>query len=319
MYIHFLQSLKGRETILDGGSATSGRSRGRCEADGQRRNNQRYHGDDTTPRRRHQDDYDSRSLRKGRRLSYEYERGRREGGRSRRSSRYSETFSDEENGARRRRRRKSERSYRSSYYSDSEFDSDDHSSKRKRRGRRNKEGRRRAPTNVDDFNERDWSESESTSESSYSSDYSDSDSDSERGHRRRLRSSASASALPNAAWALEGRSKDGIGSEARIKSQQAEIKKLLNHLGEVQKKSGMKALPAEKQKLLQKDLQELELLQARRKEKPGNASILTQLIGQQMLLSDHLRDAIDIVKVKVRFPLNIKLLWHTALCYYCRG
>lgn len=79
-----------------------------------------------------------------------------------------------------------------------------------------------------------------------------------------------------------------------------EIKKLLNHLGELQKKSGVKTLPAEKQKVLQQDLQKLELLQNRRKEKPGNASILTQLIGQQMLLSDHLKDAIDIVKVKVR-------------------
>ena len=61
----------------------------------------------------------------------------------------------------------------------------------------------------------------------------------------------------------------------------------------------MKALPPEKQKILQKDLQKLEQLQNRRKERPGNVTVITQLIGQQMLLSDHLRDAIDIIKVKV--------------------
>lgn len=307
-----------RETVLDGESAPPGRyaPRGRNEPEGQRRNNQHYRGDDTTPRRRNRDDYDSRSLRKGRRLSSEYERdgrGRRgERGRSRRSSYYSDAFSDEDDGARRRRRR-SEKSYKSSRFSDSETESDDHSGRRRRKkGRGHKEGRRRGPTNVDDFNERDWSESGSSSESSYSSDYTGSDSDSERGQRRRLRSSASVSAIPHAAWALLGQSKEGTDSDARIKSQQGEIKKLLTHLGELQKKSGVKALPAEKQKVLQQDLHKLELLQTRRKEKPGNASILTQLIGQQMLLSDHLRDAIDIVKVKVRAHNSTP----TYLCMY---
>ena len=41
--------------------------------------------------------------------------------------------------------------------------------------------------------------------------------------------------------------------EGRIKSQQVDIKKLLSALSELQKKSGIKNLPTEKQKVLQKD------------------------------------------------------------------
>ena len=196
------------------------------------------------------------------------------------------------------RKRKSGRSQRSSRYSDSQSDGDDHS--RRRRGRRGRGSRRRRkPTNIDDFDENDFSDTESDSDSSYSSDFSGSDSDSEREKRHRLRSSASASAVPDAVWALQGQPQQGVDSEARVKSQQAEIKRLLNELGEIQKKSGIKTLPAEKQKTLQQDLKYLEHLQLRLKGRPGNDSILTQLIGQQILLSDHLRDAIDCVKVKV--------------------
>ena len=218
---------------------------------------------------------------------------KREGGRSRRASRYSDTLSDDEDG----RRRRGGRSQRSSHqYSDSLSDSGDPT--HRRRGRRGR-GRRRQPTNIDDFDEQDWSESESDSDSSYSSDYSGSDSDSERGKRHHLRSSASASAVPDAVWALQGQEKEGADSKARIKTQEAEIKKLLNHLSELQKTSGIKSLPTDKQKVLQQDLKHLEQLQTRHREKPGNTSILTQLIGQQTLLSDHLRNAIDHVKVKV--------------------
>lgn len=128
-----------------------------------------------------------------------------------------------------------------------------------------------------------------------------SESDSEQG--RHLRSSASVSAIPNATWALQGQDQEGEASESRIKAQEVEIKKLLHALGDLQKKSGVKHLPPEKQKELQKGLQNLEHLQTCRKEKPRNAGILAQLIGEQMLLCDHLRDAINHVKVKVMVKL----------------
>ena len=232
---------------------------------------------------------DDEDLRRGKR------RGRREKeGRSRRSSRYSESYSDDE-GDRRERRRGERRGGRRGSESGSDYDT---RSRRRGRGRRG----RRGPTNIDDFDEEDWSGSESESGSdSYSSssgsEDSLSDSDSERGRRRRLRSSASASELTNATWALgEGTEKD---IEARIKSQQVDIKKLLSALSELQKKSGVKNLPTEKQKVLQKDLQKLEKLQNKREERRGDVSVLMQLIGQQMLLSEHLKDAIEIVRIKV--------------------
>ena len=299
MYVYYLQSFRERETVLDGGPTW------RSAPEDQRRNNQRPRGnDDTTPRRLNRDSYDSRSLRKGRRLSNDFNeegRGRRgEGGHSRRTSRYSNAYSDDEGARRRGGERRSGRSQKSSRRSESYSDSDSYSRRRRRRRKGGRGGRRKGPTNIDDFDDEDWSDSESDSDSYDSSEDSWSNSDSERAHRRRLRSSASASQLPNVAWALQGgRGEKGCG-EIRIKAQQDEIKKQLNHLGELQKKSGVKALPAEKQKELQGDLQKLEMLQNKRKEKPSNANVLMQLIGQQMLLSDHLRDAISIVKVKVR-------------------
>lgn len=291
--------MRERETVVDGPLQTSYRGRSVPPP----RNSQRYRGDNTTPRRRGQDDYDSQSLHRRRKLSEDYEqsghgsRGRRgDTQRSHRSSRCSDQFSDDEEY--RMRKRKSGRSRRSSRYSDSQSDGDDHS--HRRRGRRERgRGRRRKPTNIDDFDEDDLSDTDSDSDSSYSSEYSGSDSDSEREKRHRLRSSASASAIPDAAWALQGRPQRGVDSEARVKSQQVEIKRLLNELGEMQKKCGIKTLPAEKQKTLQQDLKNLEQLQLRLKDRPGNDSILTRLIGQQILLSDHLKDAIDCVKVKV--------------------
>ena len=160
----------------------------------------------------------------------------------------------------------------------------------KERGRR----RKKQATNIDDFDETDWSDSMSDSELSYSSDYSENDS----AKYVKLRSSASASNLPNATWALNGtEAVDGVESEARVKMQQDEIKVLLSRLRELQKRSNVKVLPVGKQSILQRDLKTLEQIQRKQKDMPGDVTIHTQLIGQQMLLIDHLRESIDLVKV----------------------
>ena len=78
----------------------------------------------------------------------------------------------------------------------------------------------------------------------------------------------------------------------------------------------MKTLPVEKQRVLQQDLQTLESLQIRYKERPDNAGIFTQLIGQQILLGDHLRDAIESVKVKVRAQYRITDLCMISILLY---
>ena len=281
------------------------------------RKSQNYRND-TTPRQqrsrgRDEPDYSSRSLRRGRQLSDEfYDEGqsvrrgrkhpnssyeahgrRRSGDVSQRSSRYSDVYysDDEDVRSRRRDRRKSRRSRGSSHYSESYSDSNGHSH------RRGKSRRRRGPTSIDDFDEESWSETESESEFYTSTEESWSESDSEMRERHRLRSSASASKITNAAWALQGSDKE---TEARIKSQQAEIKALLSSLAELQKNLGVKALPPEKQKVLQQDLSNLGELQCLSREMDNNGGVLTQLMGQQMLLSEHLKDAIDFVKVQVR-------------------
>ncbi|CAI8053301.1 hypothetical protein GBAR_LOCUS29145 [Geodia barretti] len=194
-------------------------------------------------------------------------------------------YSDEESSSKKRLKERSKRK-RSSKHSDHMSDSSPYST----RGR----GRRRQPaTNIDDFDENEWSDSISDSEDSYSSEYSESDSD----KHFKLRSSASASNIPNATWALQGsEAVDGVVSEVRIKMQQDEIKTLLSHLRELQKQSDVKVLPLAKQSILQGDLRNLEELQRRQKKLPGKVTVLTQLIGQQMLLSDHLREAIALVK-----------------------
>jgi hypothetical protein len=194
-------------------------------------------------------------------------------------------YSDQESSSKKRLKERS-KGKRASKHSDHMSDSSPCST----RGR----GRRRQPaTNIDDFDENEWSDSISDSEDSYSSEYSESDSD----EHFKLRSSASASNIPNATWALQGsEAVDGVVSEARIKMQQDEIKTLLSHLRELQKQSDVKVLPVAKQSVLQGDLRNLEELQRRQKKLPGNVTVLTQLIGQQMLLSDHLREAIALVK-----------------------
>ena len=347
-----------RETILDGGSSQNWRSkyppRGRGQTDPETyRRNQRYHDDPVTPRGREQlDNYDSQSFRRGRRILDDFydetprkvserawREGRDEGRRSRRASRYSEAYSDDEDFLRVRRRgekeegrvgRREERrgrrdevgvkSRRSSRYSEA-YSDDERTRKETRRGRRRKSrnsidyesslkrrGKKKGPTNIDDFE--DWSDSgtesdsESYTSSSESSNSSWSDSDTEGERKRRLRSSVSASELTNAAWALGKGSENDL--EARIKAQEKEIKFLLTSLGDLQKTLGIKNLPAEKRSALQNDLKKIEKLQQMRKEKRGDTSVLMQMIGLQMLLSEHLKEAIETVKTKVGRGARVK-------------
>ena len=155
---------------------------------------------------------------------------------------------------------------------------------------RGRGGRKGQPTNIDDFDEEEWDESRSDSFCSETSEQSS------RHHQ--LRSSASASNIPNATWALQGTEiQEGAASEARIKLQQAEIKKMLSQLREMQRRYNVKALPTMQQGILKRDVQNLEVIQRKQKDTPGNVNILTQLIGQQMILIDHLKDAIDSITV----------------------
>ncbi len=238
-------------------------------------------------RRGSRDRYDDQSLRRG--------AGRSGGGRSRRESAYSD---DDLTLRRGKERRQLERqgngrtkSRRESAYSDDDLTLR-RGKGRQRRGRDYEEfgeHKRRGPTNIDDFDEADF---ESDTESDYYSSESDSEgysSDSETERKGRLRSSASASELTNAAWALGEGDQDKI--EDRTKKQRDEIKKQLASLAELQKIHGVKSLPPDNQKILHSDLQKLEILQAKRKEKPGDLTSQMQLLGQQMLLCEHLKEA----------------------------
>lgn len=204
---------------------------------------------------------------------------------------YSRAISDDE-GYRSKHKRRGKRDTWSDYDSDYE-------EQHRRRGRRSKG---RGPTNVDDFDEDDYSD---TTES-YSSDYSDTDSsgsdsnDSNRHHRRRnrLRSSASVSELTSTAWALSGEDGKVDNIERRIKNQQAEIKRQLSVLTQLQSETGVKALPAKQQTILQNDLQKLEQLQTKLRYRQGNPDLQMQLLGQQMVLCEHLREAQGAVVVK---------------------
>ncbi len=207
---------------------------------------------------------------------YDDDRGRR--GRSRRK----DTLSEDE-GYKTRRRGRSKRDS----WSDNDSDYED------RRRRRKRRGKHRKPTNIDDFDENDYSDTDS-----YSSDYSDSSSsgsdsdDSRRRRKHRHRRSSSVSDLTGTSWALGG--EDGGATDSisqRIKHQQAEIKKQLAALTQLQSETGRKALPDQHQTVLQKDLEKLEQLQAKLRYKQGDQNLQMQLLGQQMLLCEHLKEA----------------------------
>lgn len=243
--------------------------------------------------RRGWDRYDDRSLgrreRQSSRNQYD-DHSLRRGGR-RRSYRDS-AYSDDDLTLRRAKgRRQSDsrrKSRRESAYSDDDLPP------RRGRGKQSRGdaslGRRRdrkksGPTHIDDFDEFE----SDTETDSYSDSDSEFSSDSEGRRRGRLRSSASAAEISNGRWALGEGDQDKI--EQRIKNQREEIKRQLAALAELQKTHGVKSLPPDNQKTLQADLQKLEVLQAKRKEKPEDLTSQMQLLGQQMLLCEHLKEA----------------------------
>ena len=265
-FILFVQMVTEQETVLDSAPGHSGRAKNSSSnrnAGAKCRSKHSHHDDDVNR------EY-SRSSRR--------EKEKREEG----------YYSDQASHSTKRSKARSKRPRESKHY-DHRLDSSPYSTK-------GREKRKQLATNIDDFDESEWSDSMSDSELSPSNEYSESES----GEHSKLRSSASASNIPNATWALQGsEAVDGVLSEARIKMQQDEIKILLSQLRELQKQSDVKVLPAAKQSILQRDLRNLEEIQRKQKEMPGNVTVLTQLIGQQMLLSDHLKEAIAIVKVYI--------------------
>ena len=88
-------------------------------------------------------------------------------------------------------------------------------------------------------------------------------------------------------WALGG-DEDLENLDNRIQSQQQDIQKELNCLARLQRELGLKTLPSLQQKVLQADLQKLQAIQGELKKQPGNGKFQMQLIGQQMMLLEHL-------------------------------
>lgn len=272
------------------------------DRDRRRKRHSNAYSDDERDRRRRgrrdsRDRDDDRSGRKGKRRK---DRGRKRS-RSRKESR-SRPYSDEDEKHRDRKEKKSKskRGDRSDGYSDEEDRKRGRKTSQRRdsyndsKKRRNK---KRGPTNVDDFDTDEYSDtSESYSSSEYSdSDYSTSASESDDSRKAKIKSSASASELTNATWALgataAGTEKDDL--DERVKSQQEEIKQQLVALSETQKKVGAKSLQVHQHTMLQQDLQKLEQLQTKLKNTPDDQTLQMQLLGQQTLLIEHLKEIIE--------------------------
>ena len=100
-------------------------------------------------------------------------------------------------------------------------------------------------------------------------------------------SSSEAALIPGASWAL-GEGDDLENLDERIRVQQLDIQRELTNLSRLQRELGMKTLPSLQQKVLQADLSKLQAIQSRLKAAPGNREFQMQLVGQQMLLSEHL-------------------------------
>ena len=149
------------------------------------------------------------------------------------------------------------------------------------RGKKDKsKGKRRGPTNVDDFDEDDYSDSESGS---------DSDSSEESGQKGKM-TSEEAMKMLGTKWALAGDGDDIEDLDERIRTQQLEIQRELSGLTQLQRSRGMKALPSLQQKVLQSDLQKLQAIQSKLKENPGVRELQMLLVGQQMILCDHVKE-----------------------------
>lgn len=166
-------------------------------------------------------------------------------------------------------------SKRDSYYSDHEDE--------KRKGKKGKQtkdkrgNKKKGPTNVDDYDSEDSYSSETSDGSTSTEEYSDSE------ERRK------AAQLAGGAWALgEGDTLDNL--DTRIRDQQLTIQQELSNLTRLQRDIGLKTLPTLQQKVLQADLSKLQDLQSRLKETPGHRELQVQLVGQQMMLTEHLRE-----------------------------
>lgn len=253
------------------------RDRKHSERRGHRRSGSRYSDDERRHDRFSDDERGSRRHRRGRKDSDEYKDNRR--GRKKKN-RKSSVYSDDEGYKSRRRRDKK----RDDSYSDSESEYE-----RKKDKRKKKKGKKK-PTNIDDYDEVDY-----YSESSYSSSESESSSDSDSSDAEEKKKAADNNV--SMAWALTGVDpSDSEKMSERIKTQQAKIKKELASFSELQKDTGNKTLAPELQKMLQQDLQKLEQLQTMLRANQGNQSLQTQLLGQQVLLSEHLTEAMESIK-----------------------
>lgn len=253
----------------------SSEQRGNRYSDDERRWSGRYSDDE----RHHSEERGRKGRhRQGRKDSANHDDDRR------RKNRRSSTYSDDEGyKSRRHRDKRHDRSY-------SDYDSE----RDRRKDKKHKKKGKRKPTNIDDYDEVDYY-SESSCTSSSESDLSDSDSsDTER---------KKAADYANAAWALTGVDpNDAEKMSERIKTQQAKIKQELASLSELQKETGNKTLAPDLQKMLQQDLQKLEQLQTMLRNNQGNQGLQTQLLGQQVLLSEHLTEAKESIKSKDSQP-----------------
>ena len=152
----------------------------------------------------------------------------------------------------------------------------------KKKQRERKERKKSGPTNIDDFDEDDFSDS-------YSSG-SESDSDSEgSGKKNRKPSSSEVMRMLGMKWAL-GDGDEIEDLDERIRVQQQEIQRELSNLTQLQRANKMKVLPSLQQKVLHNDLQKLQDIQTKLKENPGVRELQMLLVGQQMLLCEHLKD-----------------------------
>ena len=146
------------------------------------------------------------------------------------------------------------------------------------KGKKDKsKGKKRGPTNIDDFDEDDYSDSENDSDSS------------EESGQKRVMTSEEAMKMLGTKWAL-GDGDDIEDLDERIKTQQLEIQRELSRLTQLQRNRGMKALPSLQQKVLQSDLQKLQAIQGKLKENPGVRELQMLLVGQQMILCDHVKE-----------------------------
>lgn len=156
----------------------------------------------------------------------------------------------------------------------------------------NKKHGKKKPTNIDDFDEEELSDSKSESESGSNSG---SGSEAEDKPKRKPKSAVIAE-MTNARWALGEDSSEREELEKRIEDHQKEIKKQMATLQALQAAQDKKTLPPQQQKMLQQDLEGLKQIYTKLEESPGNMELQMQLLGLQMVLCDHLKKFQDDLK-----------------------